>query len=598
MARISRPGEYRGYSRQRFDGHERSSLYVSVRDGTKLALDIFRPTQGGALVAEPLPVVWMHMTYNRRVFEGGPTAETYPGAALALVKYGYVVAIADMRGSYASHGWAVTPRRAMWQREAFWDAYDITEWLAAQPWSDGNIGMWGCSATGHSQWQAAASNPPHLKAIMPLSAPSEYYDINGVTATEPLDPPPFPAESAPERDRDAAPVDADGDGAMLAQARDAHRWNIEPGVMPFRDSASPWLAQLLGRENEQVHLQVSTFTHFPQIEASGIPYYQSANWGEDYRVKSGVAIKLNTLSNPSKTIFVPGKHCIFSSELKCEPSNAFNINAEALRWFDYWLKGVDNGIMSEPPIYYYVYNARSEEDAWRFADKWPLPDAAYVNFYLDGPGESQFTSGVNRGRLALEASTAGNASDGYRVDYSVTAADRDRKGMSFTTDALPADMEVIGHPIVRLWIASTATDNDFIAFLYDVDPEGKATPIPGTDDGQIRASLRKLNPAPFDNSGLPYHRCYAEDHAPLTPGEPVELAFDLAPLAYNFQEGHRIRLVISCVAVPRPGAPPITPVLDPPPLVSFYRDASRRSHLALPVLSGRPNPSAQSPASA
>ena len=583
--KVSKPGQYTGYSQVLYDGYELTSQYVPVRDGTKIAVDVIRPTLNGEIVEEKLPVIWMHMTYNRRVFEGGLTGETYPGAAMALVKYGYVVAIADMRGSYASYGWAVTPRREEWQPEAYWDAYDITEWLAAQPWSDGNIGMWGCSATGHSQWQATATQPPHLKAIMPLCAPSEYYEINGVAAAAPQDPPDYPASVPPRQDESAARVDEDVTGEMLDKARDEHRWNLEPGIMPFRDSTSPWLEKLIDRTGVQIHLLVNTFSHFSQIQESGIPFYQSANWGEDYRVKSGVIIKLNSLSNPSKTLLAPGKHCTYSSDYETKPANTFNINTEGLRWFDYWLKGVENGIMDEPPIYYYVNNAPSEDNAWRFADQWPLPNAKNINYYFGTPNASDnFHSGVNKGTLSTTSPTSVDTKDQYTVDYTVMPANRDQKGMSYTTEALVSDTEVTGNPVVHLWVSSTATDNDFLAFLYDVDENGIATQIPGTDDGQIRASFRTLNDPPFNNSGLPYHRCFAEDYKPLTPGKPVEMVFDMAPLAYNFRAGHRIRLVISCVAIPRKNAPAITPVLDPAPVVSFFRDAARCSYLSLPVI--------------
>ena len=296
-------------------------------------------------------------------------------------------------------------------------------------------------------------------------------------------------------------------------------------------------------------------------------------------------IKLNSLSNPSKTLLAPGNHCTYSSDYETNPANAFNINTEALRWFDYWLKGVDNGIMDEPPIYYYLNNAPSEGDAWRFANQWPPPNAKNVNYYFGASSTSDdFHSGVNKGTLSTTPPTVANAKDQYIVDYTVTAADRDQKGMTYTTDVLPSDTNVTGDPVVHLWISSTTTDNDFLAFLYDVDENGKATQIPGTEDGQLRASLRTLNDPPFNNSGLPYHRCFAEDYEPLTPGEPVELVFDMAPLAYNFKAGHRIRLVISCVAIPRRNAPTITPVLDPAPVVRFYRDATRSSYITLPVV--------------
>ena len=326
---------------------------------------------------------------------------------------------------------------------------------------------------------------------------------------------------------------------------------------------------------------VNTFTHFPQIEASGIPFYQTANWGEDYRAKTGVVIKANTLSNPSKTAFVPGAHCVFSNDYRAEPTNGLNINTEALRWFDYWLKGIDNGIMEEPPVYYFVSQARSEDTAWRFAQSWPIPEADAVPFYCLPGGEGG--PGHAAGALGLALPSADAPALEYTVDYTVGPDDRETKGVTFTTGPLSADTEAIGNPVVHLWVACSAEDLDVTAYLYDVDPDGTSAQLPGTEDGRIRASLRKLNTPPFNNSDLPYHRCYAEDHEPLTPGEPAELVFDLAPLAYNFLAGHRVRLVITCVAAPRPGAPSITPVLDPAPSVRVLCDAAHPSRLILPV---------------
>ena len=96
--RVSRPGEYRGYAAADYDGHELTSQYVPMRDGTRLAVDVFRPTRAGRLANGRFPVVWMHTPYNRRDTQGGLTAANYPGKALQLVKYGYAVAVADFLG--------------------------------------------------------------------------------------------------------------------------------------------------------------------------------------------------------------------------------------------------------------------------------------------------------------------------------------------------------------------------------------------------------------------------------------------------------------------------------------------------------------------
>jgi putative CocE/NonD family hydrolase len=572
QARVSRPGAYEGYSPVLYDDYLRSSQYVTVRDGTKIAIDIFRPARGGRPVETRLPVVWMNTPYNRRTFEGGETVRTYPGAALALVKYGYVVAIADMRGGYASFGKAVTSNRTEWMPYAYWDAYDITEWLAAQPWSSGRIGMWGCSATGHTQWQAAASRPPHLRAIMPLSAPSEYYDWGGIAPV--IEPPPqIPAYPGPvpARDAEAAPVDDDPRQLLLAAAKEEHRWNTEPGYMPFRDSASPNLAAHMGLNDFRYWLEVSTFPHMAAISRSGIAIYQSANYGEDIRVKLGVFVKHRNVGGTIKTVVGPGKHCSWTSPFDAKADNPFDITVEERRWFDRWLKGIDNGVTEEPPITYYTYNAPAGSE-WRSAWQWPLPTERRTGFYL-GEGRS----------LTSEKPAVKAAADRYTVDYTATLQTVNDKGLTYTSAPMPEDTVMTGHPVLELWISSTARDGDYVANLFDIAPDGTATALPGTEDGRLRASHRAVAKPPYDNLGLPWHRSFRGDVKPLVAGQPTKLSFDLAPVSWVFRKGHRIRLALANVAASRRGQGGLTPVMTPPPTVNYLRDAAHPSRLVLPL---------------
>jgi predicted acyl esterase len=566
--RRSAPGDYAGYSEALYDGYQLTSRYVSVRDGTRIAVDVIRPTLHGAVVATPMPVIWMNTPYNRRLTDGGQTAQLYPGAALALVRYGYVVAAADMRGDYASFGMAMHTNRNEWMPWAYWDAYDVTEWLAAQPWSTGAIGMWGCSASGHSQWQAAATHPPHLRAIFPMSAPSEYYDWGGLSAAEPE-----PAREAP--DAEAVPVDDDPGGRLLAAARRDHQANREPGFMPYRDSVSTGLAEL-GYANFRYWLEANTFSHLREVNRAAIPAYQSSNYGEDIRVRQGVLIKQRSLRAPTRLIIGPGAHCHWTSPFRVAADNPFDITIEERRWFDHWLKGIDNGVTREPPIRYFTYNADADR-VWLSAWQWPLPNARRIDFIF-GPAHG-LEPGVEP--------TAG--SDQYRIDYAAIGAERDRRGLTYTSAPLDADTTITGSPVIDLWIASTATDGDFLARLEDVAPDGNVAPLPGTEDGRLRASHRALAPAPYDNFGLPYHRSYRVDTHPLVPGRPAELRFDLAPISWQFPAGHRIRLVITGVAEARRGAAPPTPRIDPPPVVTVLRDSAHRSRIELPVV-GRLQP--------
>lgn len=585
---VSKPGVYSGYSPVLYDddnnyktiNYKLNSQYVTMRDGTKLAVDIFRPTLNGQLVTTPLPVVWMHSPYNRRYYpSAGPilAINLYPGAARGLIKYGYVVAVVDARGIYASYGSTVAYNRGQWLAPAFWDAYDITEWFAAQPWSTGKIGMWGCSATGGTQLQAAASMPPHLAAIFPMSCEGDYYGSgSGVTAGTITPAPAYPYW-VDQFDPDAVPVDEDAGGLMMQAAKQEHKAGVDIGYVPFRDSISPWILEKKGI-SVKWNLFSSPHIYFNNIEKSGLAMYNAGNWLDSVGLRWGPIFRFNNLNNPAKLILGPGGHCIWWTAYSPKPYPlTFPIVTEELRWYDHWLKGIQNGIMDEPPVYFFTYNAPVGKE-WRFAWQWPLPNEERINYYL-GPGPSEGEpSGVNNGTLSMAHPGVVGAKDVYTVDYSVTAANRSQKGLTYTTAPLAADVEVTGHAVVELWISSTATDGDFLAYLEDVAPNGSSTSF--TVEGSLRASNRALHFPPYDNSGLPYHRTYEEDQKPLHPGKPVELVFNVGPTSYIFKAGHRIRLIITCAD------PTLTPRLDPPPVVSVYTNPIYRSHITLPIGGG------------
>jgi uncharacterized protein len=554
---VSKPGQYSGYSEILYADYRMTSQYVAVRDGTKLAIDIFRPMQGNAVVEDPLPVVWMHTPYNRRNFTSGLTAAAYPGQALELVKYGYVVAVADFRGLYASYGKNAAYNRGEWVDAARMDAYDITEWLAVQPWSNGKIGMWGCSATGGSQLQAATTAPPSLRAIFPMSCEFDAYSfgVPGAVAPPPgMDTRAPPATTTSQsRDANAVPVDGDDGRSMLSAAIAEHRDNIEnAGYVPFRDSVSDAL-QLPWWTHSSPH------TYLETIKASGVAIYVAANWDEA-ATKYGAFFTFNNVTNPRKMIIGPQTHCAWTAVRR---DQGFDIVIEELRFFDHWLKGIENGVMYEPPVTYYTYNAPRGQE-WRSAPKWPLPNQQPTRYFL---GEQA---------LLITAPTEADAKDTTTVDYSSTRENRASTGLTYVTEPLAQDLEMTGHPVINLWVSSSAPDGDFVATLEDIDPNGAVTSY--NMDGRLRASQRGTQPPPYDNLGLPWHRSHAADAQPLSPSEPVELVFDLYPISFIFPAGHRIRLVLTFVD----GA--ATPRLNPAPQVTIHRDATRSSSITLPII--------------
>ncbi|MDP3489791.1 MAG: CocE/NonD family hydrolase [Phenylobacterium sp.] len=526
-AKVSQPGRYQGYAEPTYDGVERSAFYVPMRDGTRLAVDLFRPARDGVVAAEQLPVIWMHTPYNRRTYAGGATVDRYPGYAGQLVKYGYNVAIADFRGLYASFGTNQAYNRGEWVNAARMDAYDITEWLAAQPWSSGKVGMWGCSATGGSQMQAATTRPPSLKAIIPMSAEFDAYPfgvLGGVASSRPIAAPnSIGADPNAARDRTAAPVDGPEGEALLAQAIAEHAGNVEsPGVLPFRDSRSEPLG-------ETWWVKSSPSTYLAELKASGVGVYAVANWDEAGTRHGSFFTFANLGGDQAKLLVGPATHCAWSA---VREQTGFELVTEELRFFDHWLKGVENGVMDEPAVTYFTYNAPDGEQ-WRTAATWPLESEVRTPFYLAEAALTQAPGAAGVDRSGFSAPVT-------RISTTIAAPEG---GLAYDTAPLSADLEVTGHPVVQLWLATEAGDVDVLARLEDVAPDGRARSYQMV--GQLRASHRRLAQAPYDHLGLPWRTFAAADAAPMPVGEAQELVFDMLPMSYIFKAGHRVRLTLS-----------------------------------------------------
>ena len=335
---------------------------MTVRDGTRLAVDLFRPTRGGKAVEERLPVVWTHTPYRRAVREGGTVytvLDTY-GWLKDVLRHGYVVACVDARGTGMSFG----TFDGMFNPKETQDSYDVTEWLAAQSWSDGNVGMYGQSYLAITQYMAASRKPLHLRA-------------------------------------------------------------------PQRISIGPWV------HSEESH---------------------------------------------------------------------FDYTAAHLRWWDYWLKGIDNGVMREEPVHYYLMGA-PEGQAWKSARTWPLPQERRTAYW--------FGRRSREGALGLDAPREKGAKDEMTVDESASVAPNprwttepaapdlaanDAKGLSYTTAPLAAPLEVTGHPVVHLWISASAPDVDVFVYLEEVDAKGGSRYV---SEGALRASHRATADPGYDLMGLP-----------------------------------------------------------------------------------------------
>ncbi len=571
-----------------YDGYQRTSRYLTMRDGVRLAIDIIRPTRNGQLHDRALPVIWAHQRYHRASIVDGRLRTTFGGLA-SLLGHGYVLAVVDARGSGASFGSAP----GFYGKAELADTYEVTEWLAAEPWSTGKVGMFGGSYLGHIQYFAAGQRPPHLKAIFPEMAVMDFYDLaypGGIFQEYALPTWRFLTKNLDQsrtfewfgtRMGPVAPVDGDSGEALRASAIADHEANLDVGglfqAVPYRNSVEP-------TTGERLHLTRSPMAYLAAINRSGVAIYHLTGW-LDGAPRHMIMMYAN-LTVPERLLIGPWFH---------SERHGFDLAAERLRWYDYWLKGIDNGVMREPPIRYGTLNAHPDS-TWRSARRWPLPEERRTRYYLHA-GPSGSVASRNDGTLS-EKRVGPSGSDTQTVDTtaSVGKANRwtngyggpagypdlavnDARGWTYTSAPLAAAVEVTGHPVVRLWVTADTSDVDVYVYLEEVNPAGRSSFV---TDGMLRASRGRLGRAPYRNFGLPYHPNRAED-APLvlSAREPVELVFDLMPTSIIFRKDHRIRLTIT--GADRDNFPPP----KRPPTIALHRSSRYPSLVELPVIPGR-----------
>lgn len=610
---ISEFGKYQGYSEAVYDGSQRTSDYLTLSDGTRLAYDLIIPTRKGVPAEEPLPVLFKYTPYGRAwtIFdENGKLLVgdfvDWPTRAFLrvrywlagdrgrildplfrdrwlgnVVKYGYIVVSVDRPGTGASFS---SPTPGSMETAAKFEN-EIIDWVAAQPWSDGNVGMYGDSQQAMVQFTAASTGNPHLKAIMPAASDIEIYQaVNypGGVFNEA-----FASLYAvvPLLDKLATPVDSDLEGVLLAQALE-ERQN-KPGVRnaveitrqaPFRDSVTP--------DGIHPHEIMNLYPFVDRINQGQTAIYMTVGWYDLFT--ADMFYWYDNLSVSRRLTVRPTDH----SQVSADQAD-LSYGAEALRWFDYWLKGIDNGIMDEPPIHYYVMSG-PKKGTWQTSDQWPLAAQKFAVYYF-GPGKSNSIASVNDGTLVTDSPANASASDAYTVDYTTTTGTKSRwgaveeahdypnlrandaKALTYTTTPLETDVEVTGHPVVHLWLSTDAPELDVFVYLEEVDPSGRSTYI---TEGNLRASHRKLGQAPFNNFGLPYQSHFQADQEPLPAGMPFEMDFSLLPTSYQFHIGSRIRITVAFADAGNFN----TPILDPAPILHLLRDASHPSFVELPII--------------
>ena len=546
-------------------GYERQSLYVPVRDGTRLAMNIYRPAQNGEAVEEPLPVIFAFTPYRARYRDAdGKVVEEALSDRLALrslIKAGYVVAVADIRGKGASFG----RRRGFQDRTEAQDGHDLVEWLARQPFSTGAVGMIGCSYLGGTTFHTATTAPPSLKAIFVGASELDKYAFvrnGGITAQFNTRP-----DELLSVDLASVPVDADADGALLRQAVAEHSRNTPMGPlwygMPHRDSVSQHTGNAFWEE-------VGVYNYLDAIREAGIATYFWSNWRDEPTAQ----VILAAANLGGRFLAGPGDHC--------NPPAGFDFTGEIVRYFDHHLKGIANGLETQPRVTYWVEGLGGEGRYVR-SDQLPGVRSRPLPWFLANADGEPVEAGSHG---TLSTASGAQAQDAFTVDYDLPSADyfafwpepMDDHGLSYASGQLPAPMTLVGYPVAQLTVTSDHPEADVFVYLDQLSADGTEEVI---SFGRLKLSHRQLSQAPYETLGLPWQSGLSTDLLPLASGEKAALSIGMTPISRVIPAGARLRLTITGADPRQRNLAEIR--LDPAPRITVLLGGGDPSRIELPL---------------
>ena len=550
-----------------------------MRDGTRLAADVFVPNGGG-----PFPTLVCRTPYNKR---RQSSAWEYEGLAHA----GFAVVVQDIRGRYASAG-EFHPLFLPGWRDAE-DGYDTIEWAASQAWSTGRVGTFGNSYNAWTQWALAPTQPPHLVAMWAsgMAPHTTDWELGGVFR---------PGRAlqwllgtlAPDtQNRLAEPSGPatveEWDRLHTSANREKWLW-----FLPWKDLPLEAVGATGGQMHDWLRNHTRDVWQFDrQISNIGVPVFHRTGWYD--RLSRTVHMFSKMQQNAAtrhaqvnqRLIVGPWPHSTnYSSRLgdiDFGTESAVSHLELVVKWFDYWLKGEPNGVMDSAPVRLFVMG----KNRWVDADTWPPSGSTKTRFYLRSDGQAVTARG--NGTLALQGPVDEKAdhytydprdplmtlygANGHDEPLDQRLLDHRRDVLVYQTPPLEKAMICVGEPTVKLWISSDAPDTDFIAKLIDVHPDGYAQNI---TYGIIRARYR----VSFDRPELLVH------------GRVYEMEINLLPTCISFQPGHRIRLDISSSDFPNFDRNHNTGKDDWADAElrlahqSIFHDSDHPSHLTIPVM--------------
>jgi putative CocE/NonD family hydrolase len=589
-----RPAEH-GVSRQP------AACYVTMRDGVRLAVDVYLPQgRDGAAIVGRLPTIAIFTPYYRR-FALRPDTPKSSEPSVAAGRYrdffvprGYAVVVVDVRGTGASFGVRESFRSPK-ERD---DYREIVDWIVRQGWSNGTVGATGVSYVGAAADFAASTGHPAIKAIAPLFAVwdtySQHYYPGGLLLNR-------LAETydelmiALDHDRrellgkfayykdphlsGPAPVDEDGDGALLRAAVREHFDNFH---MPdfihefsFKEEGLPY----------DPYFSSASFSPYAYCQGvrPDVAVYSVSGWMDGAGYTNGAIARFLSLPNPKRHLLIgPWDHGARAnvSPFRSHADNEFPLLAELLRFFDHYLVGLDTGLDRESPVHYFTMG----EERWHAAPQWPSHDRS-TELFLAGDGRLAAVAGAaseDQYKVDFTMATGPNTRYGRLAafdvrDYYTDWHGRDARMLCYTSEPFSADHDLSGHPIVTLHLSATEADAALHVYLEDVAPDGTCRYI---TEGMLRALHRKEQSAPAHHRVIgPFHSYKRTDATPLIPGEIATLRFSLLPTSWRVAGGHRLRFAIAGADADNFGQVPH----GRPPILAIRRGGVHASSIRLPL---------------
>ena len=476
---------------------------IKMSDGVFLAADIFWPADANK--KDRFPILLEYLPYRKNESR----SRNYSLYSYFL-EHDYLVVRVDMRGTGNSEGLTIPYEYSDIELN---DGEEVIDWLSKQEWSSGSVGMFGISWGGFNSIQMAMRNPPALKAFVAIMATEYLYQedvhyMDGIIVA--------------------------GDSWMMSN----DLYNALPGAPDFKMDEE-WL-------KNRFNVEPSVYTYMEQQRdgefwdrASArnkynlikVPGYHIGGWYDGYR--NSLPRMLENVEAPTKAMIGPWDHD-FPHNAALKPQVEWR--AEAVRWFDHWMKNIDTGILEEPDFAIYIRDYHPPDDSienisgfWRWEDSWPIKRIKNQTWYPKKNNSLSKVPGKKGSHFLKNIPSIGLEGGGPTMWWGSIPPDQrpmDENSLVYDSEVLIEPIEILGRPIANLHVSADAKRANWVVRVSDIAPDGQVTQVAG---------------AAFNGT----HRNSSREPEDIIPGEKFLLNIELHFTSWIFNEGHRIRVAIS-----------------------------------------------------